>query len=123
MSNKEKFLKLVSDGKVDTVDRARNRLAKAYEELRVTDPIIGRKYHISWATSIKHVWRLKDIVGDTCYLSTKSGKIVSCQKSELLETRLNLELNKQSKINKTKRHGTKLFNNGKTVQLSVTRFR
>lgn len=56
------------------------------EDYLVTDPVIDRKYHISWAKSNSMVWVLKGVVGNIAYLKTpKTNKPIRCKISELRE--------------------------------------
>lgn len=57
--------------------------------LPVTEPIIGKKYHISWAYS-GAVFVLKNIKNDICYLDNPKHKrktLLTCKLSELRELR------------------------------------
>lgn len=57
--------------------------------IKVEYPVIGKKYHISWAYSGAY-FILREVVGDMCYLDNpkysrlKQGKkLIACHKSEL----------------------------------------
>ena len=89
-SNKDKFMKLVSNEKTDTIQSAKERVKNFYESRKVSNPIIGRKYHVSWCNDVRKHWILYDIVGDTCYLRTKSYKTISCHISQLADTNMNI---------------------------------
>ena len=57
--------------------------------LSVTEPVIGKKYHISWAYS-GAVFILKNIENDICYLDNPKHKrksLLICKLSELRELR------------------------------------
>lgn len=52
---------------------------------KITNPVIGVKYHISWAFS-GAVFKLIKVEGDTCYLDNpkhKRDKLITCKVSEL----------------------------------------
>lgn len=56
---------------------------------KVESPIIGKKYHISWAFS-GAVFILKSIDGDVCYLDNPKyprSKLITCKISELRNLR------------------------------------
>lgn len=52
---------------------------------KITNPVIGEKYHISWAFS-GAVFKLVKVVGDICYLDNpkhKRKELLTCKISEL----------------------------------------
>ena len=79
---KQKFFQDSKSGKIKTYLTPTD--VKGYFP-KITTPVIGVKYHISWAFS-GAVFVLKKIENDTCYLDNpkhKRNQLLTCKVSEL----------------------------------------
>ena len=75
------------------------KLAILPEDALVTNPTIGNKYHLSWASSRGMVWKLKEIEGIWAFMETpKTGKPLTAKLCDLRERNYMIAYNAKRRI-------------------------